>query len=538
MNERLEDEITSGLRTNEVFYPWLYGFRVWWIAWDSGFRGSGLVPGDVIVGIDGARYDRKDRTQNERNAPGRNYEKDAWKARGATDGSPLRLLVERDQELIEIVGALRARRTYSNAAGRTTLGPGGPSMFDNDGFSPGWDRWYDGLVTTFANFLSDRGEGSHWTRVQLDNLEKERERVTAMRTKYPGPFSDRLHEDFEATIEVLRGRRYELTDEDLAYRRLGEQRTRDLAEAAKQAWAAALTRYAADRIEPFPSIHPVKDDRAKVVGKVVVFEALTNRDVFVEAGHGWYAVGGDRKGWYYIDRRSAAMSRVFDAEYRYRKCVIGRIEDKRSIIGRILPDVKLLVRDDRAIYGLEVEPIGVISGDQLFVDLATVDARGESPFAGEETLKRVDAIELPNDAAPRQIMDAFFRAIEEGDEKVWGSLYADWHASWTESHPSFDAMWAVPPHWKQSEWTRTRTKLEKVYDVRITHVGKPYVYLTEGLVAGIPLVEEVEVLVDHVGKFGDEWRQFKEQGLNRLWHLQRVAGGPWRISWNRGRHGI
>jgi hypothetical protein len=533
MAEQLSDEITSGLRTDEVFYPWLYGFRVWWISWDSGFRGSGLVPGDVIVGLDGKRFDRNERKENDRRVVGRPYEKDEHKARGVTDGTLLRLLVERDQEQVEFVGTLRARRTYSNAAGRSTLGPGGPSIHDTDGFSPSWE-----LVTTFANFLGDRGEGNHWTRVQLENLEKERERVAAMRAKYPGPFADQLHTDYEATVALLRGRSYQLTDDDLAYRRLGEQRRTDLAEAAKRAWTAALARHAPDRIEPFPSIDPVKDDRSKVAGKVVVFEGLTTRDVFVEAGHGWYAVGGDRKGWYYIDRRGPGLTRMFDAEQRYRKCVIARIEDKRSIIGRILPSVQLLVRDDRAIYGLEVEPLGVSCGDQLFVDLETVDARGESPFAGEDTLKRVDAIDLPDDATPRQVMEAFYRAIEEGDEAVWGSMYADWHASWSEANPSFDAMWTVPPHWKQSEWARTRSKLEKVYDVRVVRVGKPYVYLAEGLVEGIPLVEEVEVVVDHVGKFGDEWRQFKEQGLNRLWHLQRVAGGPWRISWNRARHGM
>ncbi len=51
---------------------------------------------------------------------------------------------------------------------------------------------------------------------------------------------------------------------------------------------------------------------------------------------------------------------------------------------------------------------------------------------------------------------------------------------------------------------------------------------------GLRPVDQVIVEVEHIGQFGDEFRAFSKTGLNRIWTLQRVDGGPWRITSEQG----
>ena len=43
------------------------------------------------------------------------------------------------------------------------------------------------------------------------------------------------------------------------------------------------------------------------------------------------------------------------------------------------------------------------------------------------------------------------------------------------------------------------------------------------------LVEEVRVLINHIGKVDGEFRTFAGSMLHRRWDLQRLDDGPWRI---------
>jgi hypothetical protein len=52
MPEKLLDTLHTGLVTSEELEAKPYGFRVTWIKWDSGFRGTDLQIGDRIVGMD------------------------------------------------------------------------------------------------------------------------------------------------------------------------------------------------------------------------------------------------------------------------------------------------------------------------------------------------------------------------------------------------------------------------------------------------------------------------------------------------------
>ena len=44
------------------------------------------------------------------------------------------------------------------------------------------------------------------------------------------------------------------------------------------------------------------------------------------------------------------------------------------------------------------------------------------------------------------------------------------------------------------------------------------------------LVQEVRVLVNHIGKVDSEFRTFAGSMLHRRWDLQRLDDGPWRIT--------
>jgi hypothetical protein len=46
------------------------------------------------------------------------------------------------------------------------------------------------------------------------------------------------------------------------------------------------------------------------------------------------------------------------------------------------------------------------------------------------------------------------------------------------------------------------------------------------------LVQEARVLINHIGKIGDEFRTFAGFMLHRRWELQRLDNGPWRITSN------
>ena len=52
---------------------------------------------------------------------------------------------------------------------------------------------------------------------------------------------------------------------------------------------------------------------------------------------------------------------------------------------------------------------------------------------------------------------------------------------------------------------------------------------------GAPKIEEVEAEIEHIGVVDPkaatpEYRAFKDVTVNRLWRLQRINGGPWRIA--------
>ena len=84
-----------------------------------------------------------------------------------------------------------------------------------------------------------------------------------------------------------------------------------------------------------------------------------------------------------------------------------------------------------------------------------------------------------------------------------------------------------------SDYTRARNLLlHKVSHVEPVWESDPRV-LFEAF-EGVPKVEQVSVLVDHIGPFDDGDYVFCTNELTRQWQLQRRDGGPWRIASRNG----
>jgi len=278
--------------------------------------------------------------------------------------------------------------------------------------------------------------------------------------------------------------------------------------------------------------------RMVVVGESVflgneTLPKLGNRDWISEGGHG-YLVAGDRsRGYYFVDSRSPEMVRVLTAGYRYQELVSPKLSETHTLIGRITGNPSLRYLGDVAVTGLEVQVIAATVGDAMFVDVTAVDDKGASRFAGQETLSALGA-ELPGPrATPTQVVEAAFAALKVGDQETWGQLYAPWYFSYYG--PGRAAFW---PHWHRGppdDWVRARRLiLDKVYDVRVIDEGLVQ-RLSDGVeFVGIPVIEQVQVEVEHVGKFPEGYRHFTGVDVRRVWTLQRVGGGPWRITDERG----
>ncbi|HWU88009.1 MAG TPA: hypothetical protein VN253_12070 [Kofleriaceae bacterium] len=538
--ESVQDDITSGLQTTEMLSADPPGFRVTWIHWHSGFRDTDLRIGDRIIALNGERYVKPAKLEElQRMLPsviGGYAENQYWKEKGGRDGTEISLTVQRRAasgvgvETVTIRGKLRAERIYQNES-RRLIGPGGPEAMGNDGFDSAWSGWYEAQTREWEKVL-DRG----WTQQQVNSRValaahlEEKPRVDLLVKKYPGPFASSVKADWEQVRASLVGRRYQIADRDLEYRRIGEQRAAEIATAATRARASFLASVKAETIPAFPAIDPILGDRMKVTGKIVVLPEITSRGWISEAGHGWLTARD--RGWYFVDAETRDARRMFEAQYRYQKYVRPQLSETYAIIGRIKPNPKMLVSDGRAVTGLEVTPIGVTIGGALFVDLR-VDKAGVSPFAGEDALVVPKQPALRDDATPRQVMDAWVAALKAGEETTWKNLYATWEAeNWKEEgvlyHPYYE-------HRLDDDWVRARRLiLDTVYDLQVIYVSDPRRILTGKEFPKAPVIEEVTVEVDHVGRFDGEYHAFTDVNVHRVWLLQRRDGGPWRIATVQG----
>lgn len=237
-----QDDVRSGIETTSMLGAEPAGFRVTWIRWDSGFRGTDLRIGDRVIAVNGERYVKPPKLEDvQRMLPkviDGYAESQHWKERGTRDGTEIELTVQRRAasgtgvEIHKIRGKVLADRIYSEGTKRR-MGPGGPFALEQDGFGSAWSGWYEAQVREWEKVL-DRGwtQQQVQTRAALDKHLDERPRIDFLLKKFPGPFAKAADADWTRVRDSLMGRRYEIDERDLAYRRLGEQRAGEIASAA------------------------------------------------------------------------------------------------------------------------------------------------------------------------------------------------------------------------------------------------------------------------------------------------------------------
>ena len=527
------DSIVSGVRTTEEIDAEPYGFRVGWIGWNSGFRGTDLKIGDRVIACEGVRYERDKRKEFNYKAFGAHSENQYWQQAGAKDGQTVTVTVIRGSTIVDVTGQVRAERNYQNDNGRMTIGPDGPDRLANDGFSGPWMGWLEKFEDFGSRVLDGgwrRGTVSN-SRQMLANHRDQKARVDFLVQHYPGPFASAVAQDWETVRAALEGPRYEISDRDLAWRSLGDQRKASVAATAKAAREAFLKSIAAQTIEPFPSIDPIRGDRASVAGKIVRLPPLRNRDWVMDAGRSWLTVRRS-DGCYFVDTESPRMRRAFLAGWRYQKAVAPSHDETYEVIGRIGPNPKMLAIGGVAVPGLLVEPVAVTVGDAFFVDVTSDAAR----FAGEDDLIATAEPALDATAPPDKVMETFVLALKLGDEGFWRSLFAPWDASRADGRAWYKPLSGpASSNSLASEWIRARRVVEKsVFDVRVVAIDPIATVIAPADFDGAPHIERTIVEVDHVGLFDGEYRPFKDVNVNRLWPMQRRNGGPWRIAIDKG----
>ena len=534
MREHILDNLRAWIRTVEIRDGEPYGFRVTAIGWNSGFRRSGLRPGDLIVACEGDRYSLERRRDWTRFGLGMSSEDQYWRQRGARDDQEIEVLVQRGARLESIRGRVRAERTWQNDEGRAVLGPGGPQRIKSDGFSRPWADWLERQMEDMAARVLDDGwrRGTvHNNRQLLEEHLAQKPRVDFLLRRYPGPFAEAIADDWQIIREALEGRRYEIAAAELRWRTLTAQRQAQVADCAARAFAQCLESMATQIVPAFPAVDAMRDERAAVAGKMVVLPRLGNDDWTMDAGRAWL-IARDRSGAYFGDSHAPGLHRALVARTRYERAVAPNLAETYQIIGRIGANPKMLVVRGVATPGLLVEPVAVKMGDAVFIDVSVANGR----FAGEDSMPDTHIPALPDDADAEQVMNAFVQALKIGDEAAWRELFAPWDAAFIEGQIWYQPL-AGPAYSNalQSEWIRARRLLEKqVYDVRVVTVDPVTVVIRPEDFSGAPLIERTRVEVDHIGCFDGEYRGFKDSSVTRLWTLQRRDGGPWRIVTDRG----
>ena len=529
--------LTCGLRTTWDVDNGVAGFRVGWIAWDSPFRDTELRIEDRIVAVDGLRYDAGIGSTQPDLAVGQAREHEYWNALGAVDGRPVELDILRDDRCLRVCGAVAATRTW-HLDGSRLLAPTGPARLARDGFASPWGTWYEQAIEDTGWKILDGSlrRSRPNTRMELDYHRRRAPRVAFLAERYPGRFAETVVADYRRIEEYLAGTKYDITAGELEWRSIGEARAQAVAAAAEAAMADYRARNAARLRPAFPLADALDTEaRASLAGNVVELPPLGLDDWLMAAGEAWMVSEGEG-GRYFVAAQSPTMRRFFAVLERYRRNVQPLVPERYRIFGCILGNPKMFVRDRRPLPGLELEPLAACAGEAVFVDL---ESSGDAAvFAGERELVDLERPLPSADAPPGEVLAAFFGYLKLGEEQEWRAMFADWEAALDEDRPWFFAQRPPDDEFLSAEWVRARRIVAgKVFDLRPVRTAPARRLFEPDPELLVPAVDQAEVEVDVVGLFDGEHRAFADADVHRLWRLQRIDGGPWRIAAS-SRHGV
>lgn len=527
--------VTSGIKTDENIDDVPYGFKVSWIEWDSDFRNSGLQHADIIVAVDGKRYLKENREREFPKAIGSYLESSFWEEQNGKHGQTISLEVFREGAVYSISGKIQEQQHYVNANNRPTLGPNGPARMSNDGFSSPWASWYENFVRHASLYLDDK----RWERSVLDNLkllaehELWMERINYLVKNYPGVFADSVFQDWQKVRKILEGTIYtDITDKDLEYRKIGEQRKLLVKEAALKAKGKFTESLSSKIIPAFPAVDPVHGNVAEVAGKVIVLPGVGYKNFINDLGKSYAVIGSGSDGYYFIHLNSQEMDIFFKTLFHYQAQVTPDIPEKFQFVAEILNEPAMLSYGGRPVKGIMVKVVAGLAGEEdVFVDISKTDGTGRAVFEGEEALSAFADYPLPDTASPEQVIEAMIGYIKLGDQKSWKKLFATWQIY---------AEWDGPPfmdmgHWwheesYQNTWEKSRRLILKdIYDARVLYTGPVKTVVNENKETGVPKVEQVKIIVDHIGRIDGVYRSLSNVYVHRKWILQRLNAGSWKI---------
>jgi hypothetical protein len=512
-----------------------------WIDWDSYFRDSDLRLGDRILGVNDERYTLA--AHNLGYAIGNHAENRYWADRGAKEADPITLIVERDGEEITVSGRLRANRFYYNDAGRQTLGLGGPDRLlperDENGnqlFDGSWAGWYEdktGPKPGSFSYLLDGG----WERSAFNNQREleahlaNKDRIDYLVAKYPSDFADAMRRDWERVRDYLDGEVVDLPEDALAYRTRADEVRKEIVGYAERAIAALETELG-DRLETGPSATDLDEQRESYVGKVVYFDGVGYRNIINDLEQTFMVAGGQREGYYFLDAGSPAMDRAFDALFRHRALVDPQLAERFSVWIEVRDEPRIITFQSSPTIGLLGELVAIAGGQhEVFVD-----ARPEvAPlaFAGEKETEVAKACSVAAGDPPEATLTCMVEALKAGDRDTWQSMFAEWRLTLLDEGlpPLYDPDYGLPPASFESAWQNSRRLINgDVYDARIGRVERARLLYEPGEADPVPRVESVRVILDHVGLIDGEYRTFSNINVHRIWRLQRLDGGPWKIT--------
>ncbi len=368
------------------------------------------------------------------------------------------------------------------------------------------------------------------TRQYLERLEANRPRIDYLVKNFPkSAFARAMKEDFDKAIDIVRGRKYDLTADDLSYRKLSAHRVEKAVELALRSRDELVAKLGAVPIESLPEVDPIRGNRASIAGRVVTLPRL--EDEISEAGHGWYVAKGAGTCIFLVDTATPAFIAIFRAMERFKRVIAPDINDVFELIGKVTGR-PTMVATGREIYtGIIVQPLAALADGKMFVDVS--GGGTDAPFAGEANVVKPPRVESRSDMTPTETFRSFINALKLGDQDLWQSFFALWSCELTGIGDQYvyDPEGGPTPNAHNLYYViARRVIMADVYDVRVVTVGKPKtVYEKDGT-----RVEMVVLDVDPIGLFDGEYRSFRSVDVHRIWHLQRVNGGPWKIVSEQG----
>ncbi|HWL40953.1 MAG TPA: hypothetical protein VNO75_12020 [Gemmatimonadaceae bacterium] len=526
LTTKLGTDVRSGIKTDALLDTNPPGFLVTWIEWDSDFRRN-LRVGDLIVGVNGASLAQFLQPGKMGKGVGQYAEKQYWDDIGAKHEDVITLSVLRQGEPVAVEGRLGVECFYYDAQGKRALAPGGPQGMANDGFGEAWSGWLERFLAKLSLHATHGWTARSFTnRVELAWYMEQKPRIDHLLAMYPGPFSETLRGDWTRGMELAQGKKADLGPAELEYRALGARRVEIAKAEAAKAWPAMQRELAHETIPAFPAASVL--EREKAVGKVVDLPAITFRNFLNDLGRSFAAIGSPSDSYYFILLQQKGFANLYEVLSRYRGQVNPGVEERYRFIARILDDPQMFTVSGRPVMGLTVDPLGAMVGqDEMFADLRTTPAR----FAGEEALSSFSSIER-DDTSPARVIEAMIQAVKTGDDKTWISLFANWNVmSGRGGRMMIDYAYNADTGRFMSYWERSRRLIMgDVYDARVDSVEKVQRVLERDADHGLPNVDQVVVWVDHYGLFDGEYRTFQNINVHRRWVLQRLDGGPWKIT--------